>query len=107
MALGGKVDDAGDVMVGDQLPHAVEVADVGADKGVVGRRLYVAQVVEVSGVGELVDVDYPGVGVAGHEAAHYVAADEPGSASYQYIFHFNGPLYIYRLLRLFYNKSSK
>ena len=81
VALGGEVDDGVDA--GDELGDEVGVADVALDEAVAlgeRRAVDVAQVVEVAGVGQLVEVDDLVVVVRRQEMADEVAADEAGAA---------------------------
>ena len=91
MALGSKVYYAVDVVVGHQLLYRFIVADVRLHEHVVLLILNVLQVCQVAGVSQLVEVDNPVLRVLVDEQAHYVRADEAGSARYHYVtleFHF-------------------
>ena len=76
--LGGEVDDG--VGAAQRLADDGGVADVAVHEGVAGVVLDVAQVLEVAGVGELVEVHDLDVVVPGEHVAHEVGADEPGAA---------------------------
>ncbi len=82
--LGGEVDDG--VGVTHRLFNLGGVADVALNEAVAGVVLDVAQVVEVAGVGELVEVDDIVV-VMAQEPAHEVGADEAGAAGDEDGFH--------------------
>ena len=43
--------------------------------------------IEVSRIGQLVEIDDAAIGILVHEQPHHMAADEPGSAGNQNIFH--------------------
>ena len=74
VGLGGEVDDGLDP--GEEAPDQVPVPDVAHDEFVAGVLLDVAEVVQVPGVGQLVQVDDPRLLVAAQEKADEVAADE-------------------------------
>ncbi len=63
----------------EEAGDEVAVADVAVDELVAGVGLDVAQVLEVPGVGQLVEVDDADVRVAPEDVADEVAADEAGA----------------------------
>ncbi len=79
VALGGKVYDAVYLMLAQGVCHCLCVADVGVHEAVVRCLLHVAQVLEVAGVGEFVEVYDVVAGVSVHEAPHHVRAYEAGA----------------------------
>ena len=85
VALGGKVDDAIDMLLFHEVEYALEVADVHLDKAVVRRILNVPQVGKVAGIGEFVYIDDSVFGVFVDEEAHDMAANEARSAGDDYI----------------------
>ena len=74
VGLGGEVDDGLDA--GEEAADQVPVADVAEDEFVAGVVLDVLEVVEVPGIGQLVQVDDLRLLVAAEEEADEVAADE-------------------------------
>ncbi len=80
MALGGKVDDAVDVLVLHQLVDTVEVADVHTDELIVGLVLDVLEIGQVAGVGQLVEVDDAVLRILVDKQAYHMASDKSGSA---------------------------
>ena len=76
MALGGEVDDAIDMFILHQFIDPFKVADVHLDKAVVRLVLYVLQVGEVAGIGQLVEVDDLIFGIFVHKKTNNVTADE-------------------------------
>ena len=87
MALGRQVDDAFDLVLPHQRHDSLEVADVAPHEGVVGTLPDIAQVFQVAGIGQLVEVDDAAVGVLRNEEPYDVRADESGAAGDQYRFH--------------------
>ena len=57
MGFGGKVDDAGGLVLGKEGVHGGTIADVGVGKAVARGVSYRGERLEVAGVGEFVDVD--------------------------------------------------
>ena len=80
MALGGEVDDRLDAVLAQQRRDHLAVADVGAHEDVAAIALQVAQVLQVAGVGEGVDVDQQVVGPAPAHQPRETGADEAGPA---------------------------
>ena len=81
VGLGGEMDDALDA--GEEAPDEGLVADVAEDEFVARVVLDVAQVVEVPGVGQLVQVDDPRPRVAAEDHADEMAADEARPARHE------------------------
>ncbi len=79
MTLGGEMDDAVDVFVLHQFQDTFEVADVHADKAIVGLFLDVLEVGEVACIGQFVEVDNLIVGIFVHKKANNMAADKAGA----------------------------
>ena len=80
VALGCQMDDAVHMFFLHQLQDALKVADVHLDKLVVGLVFNVLQVGQVTGIGELIQIDNPVLGVLIDEQPYDMAADETGSA---------------------------
>ena len=80
MAFGRKVDYAVDGIFAEDGLHGFEVADVGPFEDVVGTLFHVAQVLQIAGIGQLVEADDPVIGVFFDEKAYYVAPDEACAA---------------------------
>ena len=83
MAFGSKVDDPVDVILTEQRPQHIQVADVPLLEHVVRGILDVPQVGKIPGIGQLVEVDDPVIGVFVHEKSYYVRADKARSARNQ------------------------
>ena len=83
MAFGRKVDDPVDVILPEQRPQHIQVADVTLLEHVVRGILDVPQVGKIPGIGQLVEVDDPVIGVFVHEKADYVRADKARAARNQ------------------------
>jgi len=78
VSLGREVDDG--VGAGEGRAHDTGVADVPAHERVARVALDVAQVLEVAGVGEFVEVDDLDVLMGAQQVTDEVRADEPGAA---------------------------
>ena len=87
VALGGKVDDIIGVILGDQVGDQGLVADVALHEDVAGVALDVLQVLQVAGVGQLVQIDEADVLVLLQHVMHKVGADETGTAGNKIGFH--------------------
>ena len=85
VALGSQMNNAVDFMFADDLAHSIKVGDVGAHEGVVGSILDVAQVGQISGVCQLVEVDDIVVWIFVDKQPHHVRSDESGTAGYENI----------------------
>ena len=83
MAFGRKVDDPVDVILPEQRPQHIQVADVTLLEHVVRGILDVPQVGKVPRVGQFVQVHDPVIRVFRHEQAYYVRADKARSARNQ------------------------
>ena len=94
----GEMDDAIGLVLREDLHQPFRIADVALHEGVVRCVLHVAQVLQVPGVGERIQIDDPVVRVFVHETPHHMAADETGTDRDQY-----GALAAHRLryVRLF------
>ena len=77
MALGGEVYDG--IRLRHQLRDDSAITDIAAHEAVARVAFHIAQVVQVAGVGELVQVDHVVVVLRQH-VADEVAADEAGAA---------------------------
>jgi hypothetical protein len=86
------VDDAIDLLVLHELVEGVEVADVHADKLVVGTTLDIFQVRQVASVGQLIKVDNLILGILVYEKAYYVATYETSTAGDDNISLFHKPI---------------
>ena len=89
VAFCSEVDYAVDLILPDDASHPVEVCYVGLDEGIVGSVLYVTEVGEVAGIGQLVEVYDTVVGIFVYEEADYMGADESGAACYEDVLHLN------------------
>jgi hypothetical protein len=85
VALGGEVDDRLDRVALHQLLHRRAVPDVPAHEDVSGIPLEVAQVLEIPGVGQGVDVHHQVFRVRPAYEAHVLRPDEAGAASHEQI----------------------
>jgi hypothetical protein len=56
------------------------ILNVALYEGVVRAAFYVAQVLQVAGIGELVEVHDAVVRIALHKQPHHMRADEPGTS---------------------------
>ena len=80
MALSSKMDDAVHMLVLHQLQHTLKVANVHADKLVVGLVLDILQVGEVAGIGQLVEINDFILRILVDKEPDNMAADESGTA---------------------------
>jgi len=83
MALSGKMDDAVDGIFRNHLADGLKIADVGFDETIIGTVLDVLEVGKITGIGQLVKVDYPTVRVLVDKKTNHMAADEAGATGYQ------------------------
>ena len=87
MALSGKVDDVIEIVLCKQALDQLLVADVALHEDVAGVALNVLQVLEVAGVGQLVEVDQQDLGVLLEHIMHKVGTDKTGAAGDKIFFH--------------------
>ena len=80
VAFGGQMDDAVHTVLPDEFAHLVEIANVRFDESIVRPVFDVFQIGQVSGVGQLVQIDNMVVRILVDEKAYHVAADETGSS---------------------------
>ena len=83
MAFGRKVDDPVDVILPEQRPQHIQVADVTLLEHVVRGILDVPQVGKVPRIGQFVQVHDPVIRVFRHEQAYYARADKARAARNQ------------------------
>ena len=76
------MDDAVYLLILHEFVESVEVANVHLHELIVGLILDVLQVCEVSGIGQLVEIDDVILGIFVDEKPYNMTADESGSASY-------------------------
>ena len=87
--LGRQVDDSVNLLILHQLVESLEIADVHLHELVVRLVLYILEVGEVTCIGKLVEVDDVVLRILVDKKAYHMAADETGTAGYDYItFHF-------------------
>ena len=84
MRLSRQVDDSVHLLLLHELVEGLEVADVHSDEPVIRLVLNVLEVLEVAGIGQLVEVYDPVVRVFVDEKSHYMTADEAGTTCYDY-----------------------
>lgn len=82
MAFRGEVQDGARAVFRQQLRHALLVADIGAHEDMARIAFQPAQVLQVARVSQLIQVDDRLIGL-GQPIEDEIAANEPGSASYQ------------------------
>ena len=87
VALRGKVDDVIEIVLCKQALDQLLVADVALHEDVAGVALNVLQVLEVAGVGQLVEVDQQDLGVFLEHIMHKVGTDKTGAAGDKIFFH--------------------
>ena len=87
MALSGKVDDVIEIVLCKQALDQLLVADVALHEDMAGVALNVLQVLEVAGVGQLVEVDQQDLGVLLEHIMHKVGTDKTGAAGDKIFFH--------------------
>lgn len=86
MTFGGQVDDSVDLLVPHQLEHALEVADVHLHELVVGLRLDVPKILQISGIRKLVQIDDLVIRIPVDEKSYYVGSYESVAAGNNYIY---------------------
>jgi hypothetical protein len=79
MGLGGKVNDGARLMLRKELRNEYGITDITTSKGMAGVPLDGGEVLEIAGVGELVEVD-DGVVLKGDPVEDEVGTDESGTA---------------------------
>ena len=82
MGFGCEVDDAIDATLLHERMDGLEVADIRLHEAVVRLVLYVPEVFQASGVGQLIDVNYLVIRIVIDKASDYVTADEAGASGY-------------------------
>ena len=92
VGLGGEVDDGVDVVVCEQPVDQLGVADVAVHEAVVGGVVDVFEVLQVTGVGERIQVDDAILRMGLEPVADEIGADEAGAAGDEEVFHFVDPL---------------
>ena len=80
VAFGSQMDNAVHMVLPEEFAHLVEIANVRFDESVIRLVFDVFQVGQVSGVGQLVQIDNVVVRILVDEEAYDVAADETGSS---------------------------
>ena len=91
MGFCGEMHHLPHVVTGEKLVHQGAVADVAAHEGVVRLVRQIGQVFRVTGIGELVEVDYLQVRAGGQQEADEVGADEAATAGDEYCSGHNAP----------------
>jgi hypothetical protein len=79
VSFGGEVDDGVDAL--RSVDHSRLVADVSVNKAIAGISFHAAQIVQVSRVGQLVQINDLCAALAGEHPPNEGAADEPGPAA--------------------------
>ena len=87
MAFGGQMNDAVYRILPHDFAHALVIANICPHECIIWFVLDIPQIIEVSRIGQLVEIDDAAIGILVHEQPHHMAADEPGSAGNQNIFH--------------------
>ena len=85
MRLGGKMDDSVHIFGSHQGTHQGKVAYVRLHELVVRAALHIPEIGKIAGIGQLVDIDDPVVGIFAYKKPDDVAADESGSARDDYV----------------------
>ena len=80
MAFGSQMDDAVHPVLLHELAHAVEVANVGLDKGVVRPVFHILQIGQIACISQLVHVDDVIIGILVDKQPHHMRPDETGPA---------------------------
>ena len=80
VAFGSQMDNAVHMVLPEEFAHLVEIANVRFDESVIRLVFDVFQVGQVSGVGQLVQIDNVVVRILVDEEAYDMAADETGSS---------------------------
>ena len=91
VGFGGEVHYRVDSFFGEEPLDQSSIADVALDEAVAGIGGDVGQVLEVAGVGELVEVDQAYVGAALQAEPHEVRADKAAAAGDEKVFHCAAP----------------
>jgi len=87
MTFGGKVDDAANVILGEQAIDKLLIADIALHEGVVGHAFALSHVGKVARIGKLIEVDDMIFRILLAEVRNEIRSDEPGPASNEYGFH--------------------
>ena len=80
MRFGGEMDDAVHTVAPERLENRLEVADVRLEERVVRPVLDVVEVRQVSGIGEIINVDNVIIRIFVHKQSDDVASDETCAA---------------------------
>ena len=85
MTLCRKVYHAVDIIASKELSHGCRIADIAFGKHVVAAASHIAHVSKISGIGQLVKVDNPVVGIFVDKQPHHMVAYKTGAAGDEYI----------------------
>ena len=80
VTLGGQMDNAVDLVLLHQRQDGIEIANIGFDKHIVGFVFDVFQVGQVAGIGQLIEIYNVIIGILVDKKAHYMRANETGTA---------------------------
>ena len=80
MTLGSKVDDAIDLLILHELIEGFVVADIHLDELIVGASLDILQIGEVTGIGELIEIDNLIFGILVDEQTYNMTPYKSGTA---------------------------
>ena len=87
MALSGKVDDIIEIVLCKQAFHQLLVADVALHEHMAGVALHVLQVLQIAGIGQLIQVDQADILVFFQHIVDKVGANKTGTAGNKISFH--------------------
>ena len=93
MALGGKVDDAIEIILQKQLFHQGPVADIALHKHMAAVALYPLQVFQIARIGELIQVHQQDFVIFFQHVIHEVRANEPRAACDEIFFQCSFPFF--------------
>ena len=82
MAFRGKVQDGARLVFVEQSRQQIEISDVALDENMAWVALQAGQILQVTGIGQLVEIKNRLIAL-GEPVQHEIAADEPGTAGYE------------------------
>ena len=82
MRLCSKINYGRDIMLREHFPNCVAITDVSTNKMIIRMVGDRHQVLQISGISELVEIDH-GPDVQPKPVQHEIRADKPGATSYQ------------------------
>ena len=85
MALGCQVNHTVDLHLLHQGIDPLKIADIGLHEAVVRFVFDIAEILQITRIGQYIEIHDPIIGVLAHHKAHHMGADKPGTARNEYV----------------------